>query len=228
MLQHFDSAPHSHDALAYAYDVVNGHIPSCIRAKQSCQRFIKDLQELDGYVYDIEKAEKACNFIQKMPHTKGKWAAQKKKLILERWQKFIICNLFGWVNANGKRRYRKAYLKIPRKNGKSILVAGVGHYMFSADGEHGAEVYSGATTEKQSWEVFGPARLMALRTPDYTSHFGIEVNAKSLTITDNGSKFEPLIGKPGDGSSPSCAIADEYHEHDTDDFVSTMETGQGA
>ncbi|MCP3675864.1 MAG: terminase large subunit, partial [Gammaproteobacteria bacterium] len=43
-----------------------------------------------------------------------------------------------------------------------------------------------------------------------------------------GSKFEPLIGKPGDGASPSCAIADEYHEHDQDDFVETMITGMGA
>ncbi len=183
---------------------------------------------MDGYIYDVAKAEKACKFIEQMPHTKGKWAAQKKKLILEGWQCFIVCNLFGWVNESGLRRFRKAYLKIPRKNGKSLFAAAIGHYMFSKDGEFGAEVYSGATTEKQAWEVFGPAKLMAQRTEEYTDHFGIEVNAKNMNILENGSKFEPLIGKPGDGASPSCAIADEYHEHQTDDFVETMETGMGA
>ena len=56
MLQHFDNAPHSQEALAYAYDVVNGHVLACIQAQQACQRFIKDLQELEGFVYDVEKA----------------------------------------------------------------------------------------------------------------------------------------------------------------------------
>ncbi|MDJ0806441.1 MAG: terminase large subunit [Gammaproteobacteria bacterium] len=227
-MNHFKDYPHSRGALSYAYDVVTGHRLACKQERQACQRFIDDLQHLDGYVFDVDKAEKACRFIEQLPHTKGKWAARKQNLVLNGWQKFIICNLFGWVDELGLRRFRKAYLKIPRKNGKSIKGAGIGHYMLAKDGEFGAEVYSGATTEKQAWEVFGPARLMAMRTPDLTEHFGMSVNAKSLTILENGSKFEPMIGKPGDGSSPSCAIIDEYHEHDTDDMVETMETGMGA
>lgn len=228
MLKAFDDYPHSKDAYIYANQVIKGHIPACKKIKQACQRFIDDFNRDFEFLYDAEKAEKVCRFIEKLPHTKGRWAAKKENIILEGWQKFIVCNLFGWVNSEGLRRFRKAYLKIARKNGKSLLVAAIGHYMLAKDGEYGAEVYSGATTEKQAWEVFGPARLMALRTPDYTEHFGIEVNAKNLSILENGSKFEPLIGKPGDGASPSCAIVDEYHEHDTNDFVETMETGMGA
>lgn len=110
----------------------------------------------------------------------------------------------------------------------SALSAPVGLYMLAADGEHGAEVYSGATTEKQAWEVFRPARLMAMAREDLREHFGIEVNASNIHIQSNGSRFEPLIGKPGDGSSPSCAIVDEYHEHDTPDQYDTMLTGMGA
>ena len=45
---------------------------------------------------------------------------------------------------------------------------------------HGAEVYSGATTEKQAWEVFRPARIMAKNTPQLCEHYGIEVNASNL------------------------------------------------
>lgn len=228
MLNHFKDYPHTHDALSYAFDVVKGHKPACKTERQACQRFIGDLQNLEGYFYDVDKAEKACAFIERMPHTKGRWAAKKQLLVLEGWQKFAVCNLFGWVNQAGFRRFRKAYLKVTRKNGKSILVAAIAHYMFTKDGEFGAEVYCGATTEKQAWEVFTPAKIMAQRTPEYTDFYNIEVNAKNMVILENGSKFEPLIGKPGDGSSPSCAIADEYHEHDTDDFVSTMETGMGA
>ncbi len=228
MLKEFEGYPYSQDALGYAYNLIKGHRAGNKYEIASCQRFIDDLKGIEGFKYNVDKAERACNKIEQLPHIKGKWAKMKKRLILEPWQRFIICNIFGWVNAEQLRRFRDVYLKIPRKNGKSITAAGIGHFMFSMDGENGAEVYSGATTEKQAWEVFGPARLMAERTPKYTQYFGIEVNAKNMNIQSNGSKFEPLIGKPGDGASPSCAIVDEYHEHETDSFVETMQTGMGA
>jgi len=114
---------------------------------------------------------------------------------------------------------------VPRKNGKSPWAAALGHYKFAAEGEHGAEVYSGATSEAQAWEVFRPTRMMALATPDYCEAFGIEVNAQSLNILANGSRFQPVIGKPGDGAAPSCAIIDEFHEHQTSDLYDTMKTG---
>ena len=110
----------------------------------------------------------------------------------------------------------------------SIVAGAVGLYMLAADGEHGAEVYSGATTEKQAWEVFRPARLMAAKTPAFCAAYGVEVNAKTLAVLENGSRFEPVIGKPGDGASPSCAIVDEYHEHATPELLDTMRTGMAA
>ena len=126
------------------------------------------------------------------------------------------------------RAYVNALNKLIVKRGKSALSAPVGLYCFAADNEFGAEVYSGATTEKQAWEVFRPARLMAKRTPALLDHYGIEVNASNLNIPADGARFEPLIGNPGDGQSPSCAIVDEYHEHDSDDLYTTMITGMGA
>jgi phage terminase large subunit-like protein len=53
-------------------------------------------------------------------------------------------------------------------------------------------------------------------------------NVSNLAVIDTNSKFEPLIGKPGDGASPSCAIVDEYHEHSTSELYDTMWTGMGA
>jgi len=228
MIDAFAEYPHCQAAVTYAFHVVKGHQPACKSVVQSCQRFIDDLSRDFDYQFDPVLGERAVRFIENLPHTKGKWAAQKQNLELEPWQKFIVVNLFGWIDHTGWRRFRTAYLKVPRKNGKSPLAAAIGHYMFSKDGEFGAEVYCGATTERQAWEVFGPAKLMAQRTPDYTEHFGIQVNARNMNILANGSKFEPIIGNPGDGSSPSCAIIDEYHEHKTDDMVDTMDTGMGA
>lgn len=233
MLADFEGAPHCEAAYIYACHVVKGHKPACKEERKACQRFLDDLEREDwGYTLDLGLAERACRFIEKLPHTKGRWAARGERLRLEPWQAFIVVNLFGWIDGAGLRRFRDAYLRIPRKNGKSLLAAAIGMYMLCMDNEFGAEVYSGATSEKQALEVFAPAWHMVKRTPALTDRFGIEPLGKQrpsgLVILSTGSKFEPLIGSPGDGSSPSCAIVDEYHEHDTDHLVETMETGMGA
>lgn len=220
-------------AVKYAKDVVAGKIPACRFIVKTCQQFLADLDAQQAvkfpYYFDEAKAEKACKFIQYLPHTKGEWALKRQNITLEPWQLFIVANAFGWLRkSNNLRRYREIYIEVPRKNGKSAISAGVGLYMFCMDNEFGAEIYSGATTEKQAWEVFRPARLMCKKTDLLCSTFGIEVNASNLNRPADGSRFEPLIGSPGDGASPSCAIVDEYHEHKNDELYTTMLTGMGA
>jgi len=192
----------------------------------ACSRFLADIEHAE-WVYDSERVERVCSFAELLPHVKGKWAQQKQLIVLQDWQVFILACLFGFVDGQGRRRFRQAYIMLPRKQGKSILAAVIGLYMLVMDSEAGAEVYCGATNEKQAWEVFGPAKLMAERADDFKAEFGITAAAKSLFALD-GSRFQPVIGKPGDGSSPHCAIIDEYHEHDTPDQFDTMLTGMGA
>lgn len=217
----------------YAKDVVGGKIPGNKYLKLACQRHIDDGKRQGDkaypYRFDNEAANHVCQIAESLPHTKGKWAKNREDIKLQPWQVFLLCVTFGWKRKrNGMRRFRRVYWKIPRKNGKSVLAAIIAVYMFAFDGEFGAEVYSGATTEKQAWEVFRPAKQMIERTPELCEAINAEVWAKTVVTVDDGSRMEPVIGKPGDGSSPSCAIVDEYHEHDTPDLVDTMETGMGA
>ena len=228
--------PHVEAANNYARAVVAGLIPNCQWARLACQRHLDDLKRQKsksfGYRFDPDLAEKPCNFIERLSLTKGKWATARLKFILQPWQCFLTVSIFGWVHKAGefagKRRFRKAFILIPRKNGKSEWAAAIGLYMMVADREFGAEVYSGATSEKQAWFVFGAARQMALRAPTLCSAFGLTVMASNLHCLARNSKFEPIIGKPGDGASPHCAIVDEYHEHETDAQFDSMETGMGA
>jgi len=228
-----EARPYAAIAQEYAREVTKGKIPACKSIRLQCQRFLDELkaQKRKGFPFrfDVEKAGRVCKFIERLPHSKGRWARAKETIRLEPWQIWILCCTFGWLHkSTGLRRFRVLFVVVPRKNGKSALSAGIGLYMLCADGEFGAEVYSGATNEKQAWEVFKPARLMALRTPALCSKFGVEVNAKSLVRIDDESKFETIIGDPGDGQSPSCSIHDEYHEHPDDGQVDTMQTGMGA
>lgn len=227
---------HPHVALAerYCRDVIAGRIPNCEWVLLACQRHLADLKRMRAdkrwrYVFDPAQAERVCRFIELQLLTKGRWAAKGERFILQPWQCFIVCALFGWLRRDDrKRRFRRAFLLIPRKNGKSELAAAIALYMLAADGEFGAEVYSGATTEKQAWFVFGAARQMALRNPRMSAQLGLSVNASNIHILMRNAKCEPIIGKPGDGASPHLAVHDEYHEHDDDDQVDAMLTGMGA
>lgn len=217
----------------YARDVTDGRILACRYVRLACRRFLDDLkrqkQKSFPYTLDEKAATKVCAFIELLPHVKGKWAREKQRIHLEPWQCFIEVNVFGWKRkSDGLRRYRRFYGEIPRKNAKSTTTAATADYMLVGDDEHGAEVYSGATTEKQAWEVFGPARLMVLKTPQLLQHYHVTVGAKNLHVLHTASKFEPIIGKPGDGASPSMSITDEYHEHQSPEQYDTMVTGMGA
>ena len=148
---------------------------------------------------------------------------------LEPWQVFITCCIFGWVNKETRfRRFAEAYIKVARKNAKTTWAAAVGLYMLVADNEAGPEVFSGATNKKQAMEVFRTARRMANKAARFKEHFDLEINVESIVARRDDGKFEPLIGDPGDGASPSCAIVDEFHEHPTANLHDTMVTGMGA
>lgn len=220
-------------AAGYARDVRAKRIPACAFVRQACKRHLDGLRDQrkrsSPYRLDEARANRVCRFVELLPHVKGKWARDHERLVLEPWQAFVLVNVFGWVRkSDGLRRYRKVYVEVPRKNAKSTLTAALANYMLTEDGEHGAEVYSGATSEKQAWEVFGPARLMALQTPELQEQYGVSVGAKNLHVLATASKCEPVIGKPGDGASPSFSITDEYHEHATSEQYDTMVTGMGA
>lgn len=219
----------------YARDVISGKIVACEFVRQACQRHFDDKEKSRNkdypYTFDPEKGERICKFASNIVHIKGIWI--RKKIVLEPWQCFVLAIPFGWLKKeDGLRRFRQWYLEIPRKNAKSTLAAIVGLFMLVKDDEGGAEVYSGATSEKQAWEVFGPAKKMAAWSPGFKEYFGVKVDATNksdnMAVLATGSKFEPMVGKPGDGASPSCAIIDEYHEHKDEDQLDTMQTGMGS
>lgn len=220
-------------AMVWAKSVLKGRFPACRYIHQAIERHFEDVAKSRSkdypYKFDPAKAEKKLKLIQLLPHTKGEWAYKRQLITLEPWQMFGLAVTFGWVRKKGAyRRFRESYWEVPRKNGKSVIAAGVGTSMFVADSEFGAEVYAGATSEKQAWEVFRPAKLMIQRSPMLIKAAGIEINASNMNKPADNSRFEPLIGDPGDGASPSCAIIDEFHEHETAALYDTMLTGMGA
>ena len=116
----------------YAERVIAGEIPACELVKLACQRQINDLQRLDWeFTFDENRANHVCWFIENLPHIKGRW--KSKNIELEPWQCFLLTTIFGWIDSEQFRRYRKVYCEVPRKNSKSTLAAAVALYMLCVE-----------------------------------------------------------------------------------------------
>ena len=77
-------------ALRYAEGVVEGRVVANKWVKLAAQRHLTDLKrsrEPDyPYRFDPVRAEAPCEFIENLPHVKGKWAKQRELLVLGDWQ----------------------------------------------------------------------------------------------------------------------------------------------
>jgi phage terminase large subunit-like protein len=214
----------------YAQDVVSGKIPACKFVRQACQRQLDDLASPpSGYFFDAEKAARVCQFIELTPHIKGPLASRGENIKLEPWQIFALTTVFGWVDKEGHRRFRRVYIEVPRGNGKSALSSPVGLYMLALDGEAGAEVYSAATTRDQARIVFRDAQAMARKMPQFRKRFGVDVTAQAVTQLKTSSSFKALSadGHTLDGLNIHLAIVDELHAHKSRDVYDVLETGIG-
>jgi phage terminase large subunit-like protein len=228
-------------ARQYARDVISGRVTACKWTKQACRRQLDDLARFKGkdstYRFNpkltdklgrsFQPADNLCAFIERLPHVKGPLAG--KPITLEPWQIFILTTVFGWVTPEGKRRFRRSYIEVPRGNAKSTLSSGVALYMLAADGEGGAEVYSLATTRDQARIVFGDAQTMARQSAGFRTRFGVGVGAHNLHVLASGSKFEALSaeGSTLDGLNIHFGCIDELHAHKTRTVYDVVETGTG-
>ena len=213
--------------LKYIDDVSEGRIPVCAKARQAVARHVRDLKKSEKktfpYVFDHKKARNAIQFFGQLVHTKGRLAGQRLKP--EPWQQFIIASIYGWRRRDdGKRRFRKAYVQVARKNGKSFLASGVALYDLLT--EPGAEVVSAATKKDQARIVFEDAKKTVQYSPALRRY--IKPLAHSLTCADGSMKPLASDSNTLDGLNPSCAIIDEYHAHKTDELLAVIETGMRA
>jgi phage terminase large subunit-like protein len=225
----------------YAKDVVAGKVLTSKWVRLACQRQIKDLIRFKGkeslYRFNPKltakngrpfyPADNLCAFIERLPHVKGPLAGESIRL--EPWQVFILTTVFGWIKADGNRRFRRSYIEVPRGNAKSTLSSALALYMLAADGEGGSEVYSLATTRDQARIVFGDAQTMARKSAGFRSRFGVEVGAHNMHVMKTGSKFEALSaeGSTLDGLNIHFGCIDELHAHKTRTVYDVVETGTG-
>jgi len=209
--------------------VVAKTIPACRYVMLACRRHLQDLKtgKKRGLFFDVHAAQFRMEFYGDfLRHSKGEWARQP--IVLSPWQRFVVGSVFGWKRRDGTRRFRWAYLEVPRKNGKSTLLAGVGLDILLCDDEPGAEIYAAATKRDQARIIFDEAKRMVATSPELAAMVArFKLN---LSIDATGSKFEPLSSdeRTLDGLNPHCVLIDELHRHRTRALLDVMDTAMGS
>lgn len=206
-------------------DIIQGKIDACELVKCACQRYIDDL---DKYDFNESFAMHAINFIEELEHTTGEHAG--KKFILEPWQAFIVWNLFGFLNPDGSRRFSRAYVEVPRKNGKSTFSSAMMLYGLIADDEAGAQIYSAATKLDQAMMVFGESVRMCQNTDWLKDAVIVNNSVNNRRIIHEQNLYKPLEWNPNkqDGLNTHMAVIDEYHAHPNDELYNVIFNSMGA
>ncbi|EJS08204.1 terminase large subunit [Bacillus cereus] len=205
-----------------------GEVMVSKRVCRQYKRLVEDIENPDKYVFDEDKANKPIEFIERFcKHSKGEWAG--KPIELELFQKAYIAALFGFVDREtGFRRYRESLFYVARKNGKTTMLAGIAAYMFIADGEGGAEVYSIASKRDQARILFDETHNMIKQSPDLSKH--IKKRKSDLYFPLTMSKLMPLAKNSNtlDGLNSSMVIIDELHSILDRNLYEVMKQSQSA
>lgn len=208
--------PAEHPAAVYARDVVEGRIVAGAPVRWACQRHLDDLEASAGgsfpYVFDVDAAGYVLAFCPLCSHFEGEWAGQPFEP--SPWQVFILAMLFGWLRRDGTRRFRKAFVMIARKNGKTFIAAVVALYMLVLDGEPGAQVINFANALDQARILHRAGDVMRERSPSLSRRVGAV--ADNLYVQSSASYWRPLANDAAhwDGLNAHLGLCDELHEHD--------------
>lgn len=182
----------------------------------------------NGFWFDEAAADRAAGFFERfLRHVKGEWAGRPFALLP--WQRDeIIRPLFGMKRPDGTRRYRTAFIEVPRKQGKSTTAAGIGLYLLFADGEPGAEIYSVAGDRDQAAIVFDLARQMVETSPALRRR--ARIYRRAIVVPKTASTYKVLSAEHSTkhGVNASGVVFDELHVQPTRDLWDTMVTSTGA
>ena len=226
---------------AYARAVVSGKTPAGPYVRATCERHLNDLSVGGerGLSFDVDAVDRVVRFFGALTieveerEPDGSVKSKVAPFVLQPWQIFIVGSLMGWKNAQGLRRFRRAYIEVPKGNGKSPMAAGLGHYFLCGKGvnKERGEVYSAATSREQATILFRDAIAMYRRSEVLRKRLttkGKQTQTISqLTHIRTDSIFRPVSAenKGQSGLRPYCALIDEVHEHSDNTVIEMMRAG---
>lgn len=216
----------------YIDEVEKGNILVCEKIQMAIDRHKKDIERSKRddfpYYYEPKYTQNIVKFISMLPDPKS---GKPNKLAL--FQKFILGMLWGWRRKkDNTKRFRKAYLSLARKQGKSLIVSGIALYclIYERNPRQARQIYATANKRDQAKIVFTmvKSQLKALRGKSKAIQKFTKVLQNELTTTDD-SFMKPLSADADtlDGLDTLLGIFDEYALSKTTEMMDVIETSMG-
>ena len=208
--------------------VLTGKLVASNKNIKIAERHIRDL-ELRRFNYIPERGNKVIKFIEMLPDTK---TGKPNKMMY--FQKFILGSLYNWYTEDDNRRFQMAYVSMSRKNGKSILVAGIALYelLFGRNPALARQIYCTANAKEQARIVWQMIRSQLQKVSEKSSRLKNMTKVTDYKSTINNLKDDSLIRPLSkdtsslDGFEPYLGILDEYHEARDDKMLEVIRSGQ--
>ena len=235
---------HKKDVDTYVEGVLKGKLIVGKEIVLACARYKADLQR-DKFDFREKEADKVINIMETMMvHSKGEDlegnSLMNTPFKLEPWEKFIIYNLLGfYFKGTDERRFKEAFIFIPRKNGKTSFVGGLAFALSIVEAASGATLYIVAAAQKQAQQSFDFIHH-SLRAKGFDKQFRVRNNNAEHSIhyefagSDGKPKgtihIEALASNPDAQDSFNCnvAIADEIHAFKKASQYNRFKEGQKA
>ncbi|GAA4218665.1 terminase large subunit [Sphingomonas endophytica] len=217
-------------ATAWAQAAVRGDFVTGDLVRHAAERHLRDLRDAErrGYFWRPKLAQRALDFFPSV-FTITDGPAAGKPFHLLPYQTFCVGSLMGWVNADGRWRFRNAFVETGKGQAKSPMMAGLGLYALGWCGFPRAQIYSIAANKQTANVLFKDAFAMCrAQIPGYDEDETLESQGHVLLrgegdnvwkIEHPGSQsfFLPLAGGTAQsGPRPRMVLADEIHEFTTD------------
>lgn len=202
--------------------VLNGKRIAGKHQKYAVQRYINDIGNgySRGIYFDEKMADYACNFFPIFcTHSMGGQFAGKQ-FTLEPWQAFCTWNIFGWKRQETSlRRFKKAYITVAAKSGKSTWMGGMADLLAIADvpQEPRAHIFICSTKLEQAKVLFDEAAefLQSEQNAELANDFTIYKTKPPKIEFTNGNRIAVVtVSGKLDAINAHAIIRDELHAFD--------------
>ena len=209
----------------YALDIVNNNIVACEYIKLACHRFLNWFDRDDIY-FNSDKVDKVVRFMGKLKHFTG--SHNGKSFVLQPFQFWIICNIYGWYwKETNERVIKNVYLELARKNGKSFFASAIALYNLICDGEANAEVEIIANSAKQAGIVFSMCKNLVDGLDSKHKYFKAYRDKIKFDTTKSFLQVLSTDVNSNDGWNSSLFVVDEYHSAPNSLMYDVMKSSQG-
>lgn len=221
------------EVLAYAQGVADGSIVANKERVTGCRRFLR-MVESGKYDIRTEDADFVIGFIETaFKHREGETmeglSLRGKPFLLEPWEKFCIYGmLIFWYPGTMERVVKEAFIFIPRKNGKTLLIAAMSFALAVLQCASASTVYVVGAELKQaketykSWKYNIENTMYASKKKAQAAGWRIADNSFEHVVSNENFaggaiSLNALAGNPDgqDSLNANIIVADELHAYKT-------------